>query len=60
MIRFLSLSQPKRIFINTKEKIEKAVKENPGEKAYLDKYFKAINEYMTRSETELSKPAICM
>ena len=43
-----------------KKRLEKAVKDNPGEKAYLDKYFKAISDYMAKSETELSKPAICM
>jgi len=43
-----------------KNRLEKAVKESPGEKAYLEKYFKNINDYLTKSETELSKPAICM
>ncbi len=56
---FAYLSRKEFLLIQ-KKRLEKAVKENPGEKAYLDKYFKAISEYMTKSETELSKPAICM
>lgn len=43
-----------------KKRLEKTVKESPGEKTYLDKYFKNINDYLAKSETELSKPAICM
>ena len=56
---FSYLSRKEYLLIQ-KKRLEKAVKDNPGEKVYLDKYFKAIKEYMTRSETELSKPAICM
>lgn len=50
----------KEYLLIQKKRLEKAVKESPGEKIYLDKYFKNINDYLAKSETELSKPAICM
>ncbi len=56
---FSYLSRKEYLLIQ-KRRLEKAVKDNPGEKAYLDKYFKNINDYLAKSETELSKPAICM
>lgn len=56
---FSYLSRKEYLLIQ-KKRLEKAVKESPGEKAYLDKFFKNINDYLTKPETELSKPAICM
>jgi hypothetical protein len=56
---FSYLSRKEYLLIQ-KKRLEKAMKDNPGEKAYLDKYFKNINDYLTKPETELSKPAICM
>jgi hypothetical protein len=50
----------KEYLLIQKKRLEKAVKDNPGEKTYLEKYFKNINEYLTKPETELNKPAICM
>lgn len=50
----------KEYLLIQKKRLEKAVKESPGEKAYLDKFFKNINDYLTKPETELSKMAICM
>jgi hypothetical protein len=56
---FYHVSRKEYLLIQ-KKRLEKAVKESPGEKAYLDKYFKNISDYLTKSETELSKPAVCM
>ncbi len=56
---FSNLNRKEYLLIQ-KERLEKAVRENPGEKAYLDKYFKNINDYLTKPETELSKPAVCL
>ncbi len=43
-----------------KKRLEKTVKDNPNEKAYLEKYFRNISDYLTKPETELNKAAICM
>ena len=40
--------------------VEKAVKENPADIAFLEKYFNNISEYLTQPEDVLSMPAICM
>ena len=58
----LPFSYPSRkeYLLIQKKRLEKALKDNPGEKAFLDQYFKNINDYLTKSETELNKPAICM
>ena len=50
----------KEYLLIQKKRLEKSVKDNPSEKAFLEQYFKNINEYLTKSETELSKPAICI
>lgn len=50
----------KEYLLIQKKRLEKAVKESPGEKAYLDQYFKNITAYLSKSESELSQPAICM
>ena len=42
-----------------KKRLEIAAKESPGEKAYLDKYLKNINDYLAKPDAELGKPAIC-
>lgn len=56
---FSYLSRKEYLLIQ-KKRLEKTMKDNPGEKVYLDKYFKNISDYLTKPETELSKPAICM
>lgn len=56
---FTYLSRKEYLLIQ-KKRLENAVRENPGEKTYLDKYFKNINDYLSKPETELSKPAVCM
>ncbi len=43
-----------------KKRLEKAIKDSPGEKTYFEKFIKNINDYLTKTETELSKPAVCM
>jgi hypothetical protein len=50
----------KEYLLIQKKRLEKTIKDNPGEKAYNDKYLKNISDYLEKSETELSKPAICM
>jgi hypothetical protein len=50
----------KEYLLIQKKRLEKAVRENPGEKAFLDKYFKNINDYLLKSETELNQTAICI
>jgi hypothetical protein len=56
---FSYISRRKYLLIQRK-RLEQTLKNSPGEKVYHDKYFKAIDEYLTKSESELSKPAICM
>ena len=56
---FSYLSRKEYLLIQRK-RLEQAVKESPGEKAYLDQYFKNINDYLAKPETELNQPAICM
>lgn len=55
---FSYLSRKEYLLIQ-KKRLEKTVKESPSEKGYLEKYFKNINDYLTKPESELSKPAIC-
>lgn len=43
-----------------KNRLDKSLKENPSSKVYLDKYYKNISDYLTKSETELEKTAVCM
>ena len=50
----------KEYLLIQKKRLEKSVNDNPGEKAFLDKYFKNINDYLAKPETELSKTAICI
>ncbi len=56
---FSYLSRKEYLLIQ-KKRLDKAVKDNPGEKTYLDKYLKNINDYLAKSETELNEIAICM
>ncbi len=49
----------KEYLLIQKKRLERSLVENPGEKAYLDQFFKNINAYLTKSEAELSKPAVC-
>lgn len=56
---FSSLSRKEYLMIQTK-RLERSLKENPGEGEYIRKYLDNINEYLKQPEAELSKPAICM
>jgi hypothetical protein len=42
------------------KRLDKAIKESPGEKEYYNKFIKNVTEYLKKSETELNQPAICM
>lgn len=50
----------KEYLLIQKKRLEKTIKESPGEKSYFEKFIKNINDYLIKSETELSKPAVCM
>ncbi|HUM97452.1 MAG TPA: hypothetical protein PK275_06330 [Chitinophagaceae bacterium] len=50
----------KEYLLIQKKRLEKMVQESPGEKAYLDQYFKNINAYLAKPESFLNEPAICM
>ena len=50
----------KEYLLIQKKRLEKSVKDNPSEKAFLEQYFKNINDYLTKPETELSQTAICI
>ena len=42
------------------KRLEKSIKESPGEKAYYQKFIDNISEYLTKPEDELNQTAICM
>ena len=50
----------KEYLLIQKKRLEKSIKENPGEKEFLSQYMNNINEYLQQPEEELSKTAICM
>lgn len=50
----------KEYLLIQKKRLEKSLKENPGEKDYINKFIKNINEYLKKTEAELNEPAICM
>ena len=56
---FSYLSRKEYLLIQRK-RLEQAIKDNPGEKAYYDKYLNNISEYLKKPESELNQPAICM
>lgn len=49
----------KEYLLIQKKRLEKALKDSPGDKQFLDQYFKNIENSLKQTETELSKPAIC-
>lgn len=56
---FTYVSRKEYLLIQQK-RLERTIQESPGEKAYSQKYFDNISEYLTKPENELSQPAICM
>ena len=56
---FLYISRKEYLLIQ-KKRLERSLVENPGEKPFLDKYLKNINDYLKKPEPELSKHAVCM
>ena len=56
---FSYISRKEYLLIQRK-RLEKYVKDNPGEKAFHEQYFKNISDNLTKPEKELSQPAICM
>ncbi len=50
----------KEYLLIQKKRLEQSLKDNPGEKDYTNKFLKNVNEYLKRSEADLSQPAICM
>jgi hypothetical protein len=56
---FSYLSWKEYLHIQQK-RLEKSIKESPGEKEYYQQFFNKISEYLTRPEDELKQTAICM
>jgi len=56
---FAYLSRKEYLLI-LRKRLEKSVKESPGEKEYYQQFFDKISEYLTRPEDELNQTAICM
>jgi len=56
---FTYVSRKEYLLIQQK-RLEKTIRESPGEKAYSQKYLDKISEYLKKPENELSQPAICM
>jgi hypothetical protein len=50
----------KEYLLIQKKRLEKALTDNPGEKDYTNKFLKNVNEYLKKTEAELSQPAVCM
>lgn len=50
----------KEYLLIQKQRLEKTLKDSPSEKTYLDKFFKNINDYLLKPESDLNKPAVCM
>ena len=42
------------------KRLEKSIKESPGEKEYFQKFIDNISEYLTKPDSDLSQTAICM
>jgi hypothetical protein len=42
------------------KRLEKSMKESPGEKEYFQKFLDTISEYLTKPDSDLSQTAICM
>lgn len=43
-----------------KKRLERTMKESPGQKDYYAKFMNNINAYLARPETDLNQPAVCM
>lgn len=56
---FVYISRKEYLLIQRK-RLEKSLKENPGEQEYTNKFIKNINEYLKKTDAELNEPAICM
>lgn len=56
---FSYLSRKEYLLIQ-KRRLEQSLKDNPYDKEYTNKYISNINDYLKKSESELSKPAVCM
>lgn len=50
----------KEYLLIQKKRLEKSILESPSEKAYSQKYFDKISEYLNQPESELNQDAICM
>lgn len=56
---FSYLSRKEYLHIQQK-RLEKSIKESPGEKEYFQKFLDNISDYLANSDSELSQPSICM
>jgi len=50
----------KEYLLIQRKRMEQSIIDSPGSKAYAQKYLDKINEYLTKSDNELSQDAICM
>jgi len=50
----------KEYLLIQKKRLEKSLRDSPGEKTYFQKYFDSIGDYLTKPETYLNQAAICM
>lgn len=46
--------------LTQKKRLEKTMIESPGDKVYLEKYMKTINDYLKKAESYLNQTAVCM
>lgn len=56
---FSYLSRKEYLLIQ-RRRLEQSIKENPGDNGYSNQFLNNISEYLTKPESELSQPAICM
>jgi hypothetical protein len=50
----------KEYLLIQKNRLEKSIKDSPGEKEYSQKYLDNISGYLAKPESDLTQPAICM
>ncbi len=50
----------KEYLLLQKKRLEKSIKDSPGEKEYFQQFLDNINTYLKKPESELSKDAVCM
>jgi hypothetical protein len=49
----------KEYLLIQKKRLERSMKENPGDNGYSAKFMNNINDYLKKTESELGQPAVC-